>query len=174
MRRVLLHLVGAGLILAMAGCATAASPTGATPVTAAPKPSTTPPCPDMLAVVKAFLDANDAERYDESLTYLTPDVAYANWAEGVNGRHWQEKHLSGREALRPLLGQRGLRRVSGQAGKPVFHEGKPTILDGRVSFMLQPDRLSPSGRPYNPYQIQAEFDGCQIKSLTVIEFISWE
>lgn len=174
MRRVLLYLVWAGLILAITGCTKTASPSGATPVTAAPTPSITPPCLDMLAVVKAFLDANDAERYDESLTYLTPDVAYANWAEGVNGRHWQEKHLSGREALRPLLGERGLRHIFNQPYAPDFHEGKPTILDGRVSFMLQPDRVSPSGRPYNPYQIQAEFDGCKIKSLTVIEFISWE
>ncbi len=137
-------------------------------------PSAAPPCADMLAIVNAFLDANDAGRYNQSMSYLTPDVAYANWGEGVNGRHWQEKHISGREALRALLSQRGLRRNSGQPDEPVFQEGKPTLSGNRIIFMLQPDRVSPSGRPYNPYQVQAEFERCQIKSLTVIEFISWE
>jgi hypothetical protein len=42
------------------------------------------------------------------------------------------------------------------------------------SFMLRPDRLSLDGRPYNPYKVEVIFLGCKIKSLTVIEFISWE
>lgn len=131
-------------------------------------------CPDMPAVIKAFLDSNDAARYDESLAYLTPDVSYSSWAEGVNGSHWQEKHLRGREAVRPFLIQRGLRRSADEPQGPVYHEGKPTLSGDHLSIILQPDRLSPRGREYNPYQVEAAFDRCKIKSLKVIQFISWE
>ena len=127
-----------------------------------------------MAILKAFYDSNDASRFDGSLALLTTDAIVSSWAEGVNGRHWQEKHLTGKEQIRAVLGNRGLRRTSGRSDSPIFHETEAITSGDHVTFMLRPDRLSPDGRPYNPYKVEAIFHGCKINSLTVIEFISWE
>ncbi len=149
----------------------ATTPTPA--VVAAPILTETLLCPDPMAIIKAFYDSNDASQFEASLAFLIPDATLSTWAEGMNGRHWQEQHLIGQEQIRTVLGKRGLRRISGQPDAPIFHETGAKISGNQVTFMLQPDRLSPDGRPYNPYRVQVFFDGCKIKSLTVIEFISW-
>ena len=127
-----------------------------------------------MAAIEAFYDLNDASRFDASLALLASGATLSSWAEGVNGRHWQEKHLTGKEQIRPLLGNRGLRRTSGQPDAPIFRETEAQTSGDHVTFMLRPDRLSPDGRPYNPYKVEAVFHGCEIVSLTIIEFISWE
>jgi hypothetical protein len=151
-------LAGAGMLVLLSGCGTAR----------------TSPCRDPLAVIQAFYDANDASRFEASLSLLTPDATVTTWAEGVHGRHWQERRLTGREQILGVLATRGFRRASGQPGAPIFHEAEARVTGERVSFMLRPDRLSPGQRPYNPYGVEAVFSGCRIKSLTVIEYISWE
>ena len=133
-----------------------------------------PPCRDPLAVLKAFYDANDASQFDTGLSLLTPDAVVSTWAEGVHGRHWQERHLTGKEQIRSILGNRGFRRTSDLPGAPVFHETEVKVSGNRVKLMLRPDRLSSDNRPYNPYGVDALLLGCSIKSLTVIEYISWE
>ncbi len=137
-------------------------------------PTATPACADAVAIITAFYDANDAGRYDESLGYLLPDAALTTWAEGVNGRHWQEKQLTGREEIREVLSNRGLSRTSGQPDDPIFQMEDMQVSGDRVTFYLRPDRTGRDGKPYNPYRVEAIFEGCKIKSLTVIEFISWE
>ena len=127
-----------------------------------------------MAVIKAFYDSNDASRFEASLSFLTPDATLTMWAEGVHGRHWQERHLTGREQILSVLASRGFRRISEQPGAPIFHEEEAKTTGERVTFMLRPDRLSPDKRPYNPYGVEAVFLGCKIKSLIVIEYISWQ
>jgi hypothetical protein len=127
-----------------------------------------------MAIIRALYDSNDASQFDASLAFLTTDAAVSSWAEGVNGRHWQEKHLTGKEQIRSVLGNRGSRRAAGQPDAPIFHETEAKVSGDRVTFMLRPDRLNSDGRSYNPYSVEAVFDGCKIKSLTVIGFISWE
>ena len=160
-------LASLGFIVMMAGC----SPAGVQPPVS-PNPTTTPSCPNPLAVIKAFYDANDASQYDASLALLTPDITLASWAEGVNGRHWQEKHLAGKDQILPLLAQRGLRRASEEPSDPIFHETEAKVSGDLVTFMLRPDRLSPDGKQYNPYKVEAIFLGCKIKSLTVIMYFT--
>lgn len=182
MRKVIVMLAWVSFIALMTGCGTARPQpntvaTAATPTLTAPAASILtgiPPCPDPMAIIKAFYDSNDAEQIDASLAFFTTDATLSSWAEGVNGRHWQEKYLTGKEQIRTVLGNRGLRRISGQPGAPIFNETEAKVSGDQVTFMLRPDRLSPDGRPYNPYRVQMDFDGCKIKSLTVIEFISWE
>ncbi len=127
-----------------------------------------------MAVIRAFYDSNDASQFDASLAFLTADAAVSSWAEGENGRHWQETHVSGRDQIRAVLANRGFRRASGQPDAPIFHETEAKVAGDRVTFMLRPDRLSPKGRSYNPYNVDAVFVGCKMRSLQVIEFISWE
>ena len=188
MARAIAILAWAGFIALIAGCNTAGLLPGATAVspatpplaatptptaTAAPMLTGTPPCPDPLAIIKAFYDSNDSSQFDASFAFLTADAILSSWAEGANGRHWQEKHLTGRQQIRTVLGDRGFRRTSGQPDAPTFHETEAKVSGDQVTFMLRPDRLSPDGRPYDPYSVAAVFLGCKIKSLTVIEFISW-
>lgn len=133
-------------------------------------------CSDPVAVLKAFYDSNDAGRFDVSMKYVTDDVAFATWATGVNGHIMVERHSTGRKALRRLLPQgRGLsRRLPDSPPEgPVYRETRISISGNRVKFMLEPDRIRPNGRPYNPFSIEAILDGCRIKSLTVIEQITW-
>ncbi|HSB71209.1 MAG TPA: hypothetical protein VLT62_17925, partial [Candidatus Methylomirabilis sp.] len=53
-------------------------------------------CPDPMAIVKAFYDANDASRFDRSLGFLTEDATLSTWAEGVNGYHARARHFAGK------------------------------------------------------------------------------
>ena len=131
-------------------------------------------CPDKMAVIRTFYDSNDASRFSASLACLHPGLVFTSWAEGVNGRHWHEKKLVGRQKIVPFLGDRGLRRIPGARGGPAYRETEEVAEPDRVTFMLRPDRRSPDGRPYNPYRVEAVFDGCAIVQLTVVELISWE
>ncbi|MGA2377959.1 MAG: hypothetical protein ABSG85_01485 [Spirochaetia bacterium] len=127
-----------------------------------------------MAVIRTFYDSNDASRFSASLACLHPGLVFTSWAEGVNGRHWHEKKLVGRQKIVPFLGDRGLRRIPGARGGPAYRETEEVVGPDRVTFMLRPDRRSPDGRPYNPYRVEAVFDGCAIVQLTVVELISWE
>ncbi len=98
-----------------------------------------------MEVVKAFYDDNDAADYDASLALLTPDVTLVSWAEGVNGRHWAEIHLQGKEQIRPLLAKRGLRRTNGEAGR---RSSKSAGLQfERSESIWQPGQLHAASRP---------------------------
>ena len=146
----------------------------ATAATTGSQPATPPvPCPDLLAVVKAFFDANDAGRLDAGLAFLMDDATLASWAEGVNGYHMTERHLTGKAEIRGALGKPGLRRTTGRPNDPIYKETEAKVSGDTVKFILRPDRLRPSGKPYHPYQVELRFAGCKIKALTVVELITW-
>jgi hypothetical protein len=133
-------------------------------------------CADPLAVVRAFYDANDARKFDAGARYLADDVKFDTWATGVNGYTMAQRHLRGKEALRRYLGEaRGVRRhlPDAAADGPVYRETRVSVSGDTVRFMLEPDRKRPNGREYNPFSIEAVLDGCRIKSLTVIERVTW-
>lgn len=133
-------------------------------------------CADPLAVVRAFYDSNDARKFDASARYLADDVKFDTWATGVNGYVMAQRHLRGKEAFRRYLGEaRGVRRhlPDAAADGPVYRETRVSVSGDTVQFMLEPDRKRPNGREYNPFSIEAVLDGCRIKSLTVIERVTW-
>jgi hypothetical protein len=138
--------------------------------------TTTAPCSDPMAVMTAFYDSNDAGRFDASMKYVADDVAFATWATGVNGRMMVLRHLKGKTALRSFLGQsRGLRRrlPDSPPDGPMYHENRVSVSRNEVKFMLEPDRKRPNGELYDYFSVDAILDGCRIKSLTVIEQITW-
>lgn len=134
------------------------------------------PCSDPMSVVKAFYDSNDTGRFDASLKYLADDVAFATWATGVNGHQMVLRHLKGKAALRKFLGQgRGLRRrlPDSPPDGPVYDENRISVSGNEVKFVLEPDRKRPNGGLYDYFSVDAMLEGCRIKSLTVIEQITW-
>jgi hypothetical protein len=142
--------------------------------TAGPGPATpAAPCPDPLAAVKAFYDANDAGQFDASLAFLTDDATLPSWSEGVNGYHMRERHLTGKAEIRKALGDPGLRRTTGRPEDPVYKETEAQTSGDSVRFTLRTDRLRPNGKPYHPYQMDVRFAGCKIRALTVIELVTW-
>jgi len=129
-----------------------------------------------MAVLRAFYDSNDQRRFDQSAKMLTDDVAFATWASGVNGRQMMLRHLNGRISVRRFLSQgRGLRRTlpDSPPDGPVYHENRINVSGNEVKFMLEPDRKRPNGGLYNYFSVDAVLDGCRIKSLTVVEQITW-
>ncbi len=133
-------------------------------------------CADPLAVLRAFYDSNDARRFEASARYLSEDVKFDTWATGVNGYMMGQRHLRGKDALQKFLGEaRGVRRhlPGAPADGPVYRETRISVSGDTVQFMLEPDRKRPNGKLYNPFSIEAVLDGCRIKSLTVIERVTW-
>ncbi len=133
-------------------------------------------CADPMAVVRAFYAANDAAQWDKSAALLAADVVFDTYATGVNGYIMARRHREGRSALKAYLAEaRGVRHrlPDTPADGPVFRETKLSIKGNDVQFMLEPDRMRPNGRPYNPYSVEAVLDGCRIKTLTVIERVTW-
>lgn len=167
--------VGAPLDTPAAGSGSVSlASTTALAAAAGPKQAiTTAPCPDLMAVVKAFYDANDADRFDASLVFLTDDATLASWSEGVNGYHMRERHLTGKAEIRKALGDPGLRRMTGRPDDPIYKETEAKVSGDSVKFVLRPDRLRPNGKPYHPYQVEVRLDGCKIRALTVIELVTW-
>jgi len=139
-------------------------------------PSPSAPCSDPLAVIKAFYDSNDAGQFDSSMSYVADTIAFATWATGVNGRQMMLRHLNGKKALRAFLPHgRGLRwrLPDSPPDGPVYHENRVNVSGNEVKLMLEPDRKRPNGGLYNYFSIDATLDGCRIKTLTVIEQITW-
>ncbi len=169
MRKTMQIIAWAGLMVLLASCSVAqAQQKTAADVT--PMPAE---CPDAAAMVKTFYDANDASKFDTSLAMLADDATLDSWAQGINGHHMTTKHLVGKEQIRAVLGAPGLRHISSQSDGPIFHETGLQVSGNKVTFALEPDRAHPNGRPYNPYTVEIVFEGCKIKSLTVIERVMW-
>ncbi len=169
MKKTMQIIAWAGLIISLASCSVAqAQQKAAADVT--PMPTE---CSDAAAIVKTFYDANDASKFDASLALLADDATLDSWAQGINGHHMTTKHLVGKEQIRAVLGAPGLRHLSSQPDGPIFHETNLQVSGNKVTFALEPDRAHPNGRPYNPYTVEIVFEGCKIKSLTVIERVMW-
>ncbi len=169
MKKTIQAIAWAGLMVLLASCSVAqAQQKAAADVT--PMPAE---CSDAAAIVKTFYDANDASKFDTSLALLADDATLDSWAQGINGHHMTTKHLVGKEQIRAVLGDPGLRHLSSQPDGPIFHETGLQVSGNKVTFALEPDRAHPNGRPYNPYTVEIVFEGCKIKSLTVIERVMW-
>ncbi len=170
MKKTIQIIAWAGLIVLLAGCSVAqAQQKTAVDVTSMPAE-----CPNVASIVKTFYDANDASKFDTSLALLADDATLDSWAQGINGHHMTTKHLVGKEQIRTVLGNSGLRHISSQADGPIFHETDLQVSGNKVTFALEPDRVHPNGgRPYNPFTVTVIFEGCKIKSLTVIERVMW-
>ena len=133
-------------------------------------------CADPAAVVRAFYQSNDAQRFDASARFLAEDVKFDTWATGVNGYTMAPRHLKGKKALRAWLPEaRGLRHrlPDSPPDGPVYSETRLTVSGSTVDFMLVPDRKRPNGREYNPFSVEVVLDGCKVKTLTVIERVTW-
>src|SRR5512137_3200458 len=114
MKKTIQMAAWAGLIVLLASCSVAqAQPKAAVDVT--PMPAE---CPDEASIVKTFYDANDASKFDASLALLADDATLDSWAQGINGHHMSLKHLVGKEQIRAVLGDPGLRHISSQADGP--------------------------------------------------------
>ncbi len=135
-----------------------------------------PVCATQRQVVEEFYAANDAGDFETSLTYLTNDVVFVGWDEGMNGRHLDQKSSVGKEYIEPFLGQDGLRLRSAREGldQALRFEIQAWRQTGnQVFFRLMPDRDRPNGRQYNPYAVEIIFRGCQIELIKVTERITW-
>ncbi len=121
-----------------------------------------------------FYAATDAADLDKSLAFFSPDAAITTWAEGVNGRHWQEQTYSGAEQIRQVLSHKGFRRAAVAPDGPAFQIADLKVSATEVSFWLRPDRLSPDKKQYDPYRVVATFRDCLISRMTVMEFLAWE
>ncbi len=169
MKKAIQIIAWAGLIVLLASCSVAQAQQQVT-ADVTPTPAN---CSDLASIVKAFYEDNDASQFDASLALLADDATLDSWAQGINGHHMTTKHLVGKEQIRAVLGNPGLRHISDQPNGPVFHETDLQVSGNKVTFALEPDRAHPNGRPYNPYAVTIVFEGCKIKSLTVIERVMW-
>ncbi|HVO38820.1 MAG TPA: hypothetical protein VMV03_07305 [Spirochaetia bacterium] len=134
------------------------------------------PCSDPMAVVRSFYDATDSLHFTEGLKYFTDDATFDTWATGVNGYIMAKRHLTGKKQIGAYLkNARGLRHrlPDSPPDGPIYHETRLSVSGSTVQFMLEPDRKRPNGRLYNPFSIEVIFDACRIKSLTVIERVTW-
>jgi hypothetical protein len=133
-------------------------------------------CADPMSVVRAFYAANDARQFNKGAGFLAEDVVFDTYATGVNGYIMAKRHRVGRVALRDYLPEaRGVRHLlpDSPPDGPIFHETKLSVNGATVRFMLEPDRKRPNGRLYNPYSVEVVLEGCRIKTLTVIELVTW-
>ena len=130
---------------------------------------------DPLNVVQAFYHANDMGQFEAALKFVAEDIKFDTWATGANGYMMAQRHLTGRKALLAFLpNARGVRHrlPDHPLDGPVYHETQLSISGNKVTFRLEPDRKAPDGRPYTPFSVEAIVNGCQIKTLTVIERVT--
>lgn len=99
----------------------------------------------LMALIEKLFRLNEAGLYDQSVLLFADDATLAFWAEGVNGRHRQERHATGQAAIRPYL--------EGHC----FHRNQD----------------KPDGRYYDPFTVRVSFIGESIRSMAISEFISW-
>jgi hypothetical protein len=134
-------------------------------------------CADPLGVVNGFYNSTEDAHFDGSLRFFTSDAVFDTWTTGVNGHVvGVRRHLVGRRQIRAFLPEgRGLQwRLPGVGSDgPVYRQKKVTITGNVVRFSLEPDHRRPDGREYNYFTVEAVLAGCLIRSLTVIEQITW-
>jgi hypothetical protein len=130
-------------------------------------------CADPLKVVDSFYAANNASRFDESLTYLTDDIAFVTWAEGANGHHMVANFAVGKDQIQDYLGKPGLKSTASGANLPNYSRTEVTQSGNKLSFKLNADRAHPDGRPYNSFVVELVFSGCKIEIIKLVERVAW-
>ena len=127
-----------------------------------------------LRLIREFYAATDASNSEKALSFFDPRAVVTTWAEGVNGRHWEEQSFAGIQQIRPLLTNRGFRLSPIDPTSPRYAVSETKVAGDHITFMLRPDRVSPSGRPYDPYRVTATLAGNKITSMEVVEYLAWE
>ena len=177
MKRNFIGLMGFILLVVLPACSAAGvQANSATASPSQPPPTAVPVvsgCATALAVIKNLYQLDGAGHLDASLALFSDDASFASWAQGINGHHMSEKQLSGKQQIRTVLSGPGLVYSSGAPNVPIFKLVETSASGNQLTFKLRPDRLRPNGKPYNPYQVMVVFDGCKIKSMTVIELVTW-
>jgi hypothetical protein len=160
------------LISMLPGCQPIPSTGGAAQATA--NPIATPvPCADPVKAIDGLYAADDAGKYDQAASYLTDDISIVSWIEGVNGRHLQPVMKVGKDQIVELLKKAGMRTQAVSPDLPNYTRDRLVSSPTKVSFMLEPDRKHPDGRPYNPFSVEVFFSGCQIELIKVVERVTW-
>lgn len=162
-----------GCVLSPAGMPLVAQPLTLTPTYTPVNAVIAGSCADPLKVVNAFYDANDASQINTSVAYLTEDVIFVFWAEGINGHHMGQKVVIGKDYVRGELSGPGLHRVAAQPDQANFKLENVHQIGNQVTFNLTPDRTHQDGRPYDPYVVEFIFSGCRIDIIRVVERITW-
>ena len=133
-------------------------------------------CPDPPAVLTQFYSSNDMRAYAASVRLLWDNATIDTWATGVNGYIMARRHAKGTAEIRAFLaGGRGLswHLPDSAADGPIYRQTLVKVSGNTVQFMLEPDRKRPNGKPYPPFSVEAVLDGCRIRTLTVIERVTW-
>jgi hypothetical protein len=130
-------------------------------------------CSDPISVVNAFYDANDAGQFDKGLAFFSDSASLHTWAQGLYGDRMEDKQVQDRQKIRASLGAPGFQLSTGKPDAPIYYVSEAKASVDKLTYYLRPDRLDPSGRPYNPFQVNIQFEGCKFKTMTVIEIISW-
>lgn len=130
-------------------------------------------CPSLVQVVNDFYTANDTHQLVPTLSYLTEDVIFIFWAEGINGHHMGLNTAIGKDQIQPFLANPGLHLKAVGADAPNFSMDHLVQAGNQIVFNLTPDRTHTNGRPYDPYVVTMVFSGCRIEIIKLIERITW-
>jgi hypothetical protein len=135
--------------------------------------STSSSCPSLVQVVKDFYTANDTHQLVPTQSYLTEDVIFVFWAEGINGHHMGLNTAIGKDQLVPFLVNPGLHFKAVGPDLPNFSMDHLVQAGNQIVFNLTPDRTHTNGRPYDPYAVTMVFSGCRIEIIKLIERVTW-
>jgi hypothetical protein len=135
--------------------------------------ATATPCANPVQVIDSLYAADDADQYNQSVSYLTDDVSLVFWAEGVNGRHMTAAFAVGKDQIQDFLKKPGMRTKAAGPNLPNFTRDRLVASPTKVAFMLEPDRKHPDGTPYNPYSVEVFFNGCKIELIKLVERVTW-
>ena len=130
-------------------------------------------CPDLMKIVNDFYAANDSAQLVPTLSYLTEDVIFVFWAEGINGHHMGLNTAVGKDQIVPFLTNPGLHLKAIGPDQPNFSMDHIIKAGNQIVFNLTPDRVHANGRPYDPYVVTMVFSGCRIEIIKLIERIIW-
>jgi hypothetical protein len=135
--------------------------------------STSSSCSSLVQVVKDFYTANDTHQLVPTLSYLTEDVIFVFWAEGINGHHMGLNTAIGKDQIVPFLVNSGLHFKAIGPDLPNFSMDHLVQAGNQIVFNLTPDRTHTNGRPYDPYVVTMVFSGCRIEIIKLIERVTW-
>ena len=135
--------------------------------------STSSSCPDLMQIVNNFYAANDTSQLVPTLSYLTEDVIFVFWAEGINGHHMGLNTAIGKDQIVPFLTNPGLHLKARGPDLPNFSMDHIIKAGNQIVFNLTPDRTHANGRPYDPYVVTMVFSGCRIEIIKLIERVTW-
>jgi len=140
------------------------------------------PLPTMRATVERFYTDNEKGDFDAALSLLSENVVLDSYSEAINGNRLEGRHLVGREAIRPFLGDAstsragvdiGLSRTFTGPGGTRYRFEKVTDSGTGLSLELRPDRAGPGGGQANYFRADFGFAKGAITTIHLVEVITW-